>query len=193
MSLATILRRTAVALTSLFVLGGVLFALGYAFEDPGGWTAVLIAAAVLGPIVGLSLLAARSEPVALMVLVAALVVFTAWAAITLFVDIELPSVPIIALVLALPIAVLGLRRPMRAAELLLADAALPFTLVVIRFFTESSVEGPAMRDLLGTSTGAVVVPLTVLALLFLAAGFLDRPATAPRVPRVQPPAPAAHS
>ena len=70
MSLATILRRFALALTSLFVVGGLLFALGHAFEDPGGWTAGIIAAAVVVPLVGLIVLAARSAPLALIAVVA---------------------------------------------------------------------------------------------------------------------------
>ena len=170
MSLATILRRFALALTSLFVVGGLLFALGHAFEDPGGWTAGIIAAAVVVPLVGLIVLAARSAPLALKVLTAAVVGFAVWGLVTLFVDVDAPTVPVISLVLALPIAVLGQRYATRAGELLIA--------VVAR------------QDALGTSTGVVVVPLVVLALLFLAAGVAGGHGPAPEQAPVQPQTPA---
>ena len=190
MSLATILRRFALALTSLFVVGGLLFALGHAFEDPGGWTAGIIAAAVVVPLVGLIVLAARSAPLALKVLTAAVVGFAVWGLVTLFVDVDAPTVPVISLVLALPIAVLGQRYATRAGELLIAVVAVPLLLLVVRLFTERGAEGPALQDALGTSTGVVVVPLVVLALLFLAAGVARGHGPAPEQAPVQPQTPA---
>ena len=144
-SLATILRRFALALTSLFVVGGLLFALGHAFEDPGGWTAGIFAAAVVVPLVGLMVLAARSAPLALKVLTAAVVGFAVWGLVTLFVDVDAPTVPVISLVLALPIAVLGQRYATRAGELLIAVVAVPLLLLVVRLFTERGAEGPPCR------------------------------------------------
>lgn len=189
-SLATILRRFALALTSLFVVGGLLFALGHAFEDPGGWTAGIFAAAVVVPLVGLIVLAARSAPLALKVLTAAVVGFAVWGLVTLFVDVDAPTVPVISLVLALPIAVLGQRYATRAGELLIAVVAVPLLLLVVRLFTERGAEGPALQDALGTSTGVVVVPLVVLALLFLAAGVAGGHGPAPEQAPVQPQTPA---
>lgn len=189
-SLATILRRFALALTSLFVVGGLLFALGHAFEDPGGWTAGIIAAAVVVPLVGLIVLAARSAPLALKVLTAAVVGFAVWGLVTLFVDVDAPTVPVISLVLALPIAVLGQRYATRAGELLIAVVAVPLLLLVVRLFTERGAEGPALQDALGTSTGVVVVPLVALALLFLAAGVAGGHGPAPEQAPVQPQTPA---
>jgi hypothetical protein len=191
MSLATILRRVALALTSLFVVGGLLFALGYAFEDPGGWTAGIISAAVVVPLVGLTVLAARAAPLALKVLAAGVVVFAVWGLVTLFVDFDLPDIPAVALVLALPIAVVGQRYATRAGELMLGVAAVPLVLVVVRLITERGPEGPGLGALLGGSTGVVVVPLVVLAVLLLGAGAVGRTAATSDKPRVQPPTPAA--
>jgi hypothetical protein len=187
--MSTVLRRTALVLTSLFVVGGLLFALGYTFEDPGGWAAVLIAAAIVLPLVGLTVLAARAAPTAVTVLTWAVVAFAAWAVVNRFVEVDAPTIPVIALVLALPIAVVGQRNARRAGQLLLAVAAVPLLLLLVRLVTSGG-DGPGA--LLGGSTGVVVLPLVVLAALFLAAGAPGRAAPAPGRHRVPPPTPAGH-
>jgi hypothetical protein len=196
MSLATILKRVALVLTGLFALGGLLFALGYAFDDPGGWPAVLISAAVVVPLVGLTVLAARAAPLAIKVLTAAVVLFVVWGVLDRYIDIDMPTIPVIALVLALPIAVMGQRYATRAGGLLLVVAAVPLLSVVTRLVSESSPdgsEGPGLGDLLGGSSGVVILPLAVLAVLFFAAGALGRAAPAPTEPSVRPSSPAARS
>src|SRR6476469_95447 len=87
-------------------IGGLLFALGYAFEDPGGGKAVLLAAAVAAALTALTSLRRR---LALRVLAHAVVLYAVWGVIALVVDlVEAPDLPMIGLILALPIAVVGL-------------------------------------------------------------------------------------
>ena len=174
-TVSTILRRTALVLTAIFTCGGLLFALGYAFEDLGGGTAVLLAAAVAVPLAALTVLASVRRPLALRVLALAVGLYAVWGVITLFVNlVDAPDLPMIALILALPIAVVGLTYALRAGVLLVVVAAVPFLSVVSILVRTPGVEGPRLGDLLGGSTGVVVVPLLVLAGLFLLAGVLDR-------------------
>lgn len=192
MSFATVLGRVGLVLTALFALGGLAFALGYAFDDPGGWAAVLLVAAVVLPVAALTVLALRDAPLAAKVLTVAVVLFVVWGVVSRFVDIEMPTIPVVAMMLALPIAVVGQRDATRAGELLLIVAAVPLLLVIARLVRESGPEGPGLGALLGGSTGAVVVPLAGLAVLFLVAGAMGRPARASGGQPSRPSAPAAH-
>src|SRR6478735_3479281 len=169
-------------------IGGLLFALGYAFEDPGGGKAVLLAAAVAVPLAALTVLASVRRPLALRVLALAVGLYAVWGVITLFVNlVDAPDLPMIALILALPIAVVGLTYALRAGVLLVVVAAVPFLSVVSILVRTPGVEGPRPGDLLGGSTGVVVVPLLVLAGLFLLAGALDRgPEPHPGLPADEP-------
>jgi len=192
MSLATMLRRLGLILASLFAAGGILFALGYAYQDLTWWVAALITAAIVGPLALLAVLAVRAAPLATAVLTAAVVVFASWAVVNAFIDVDLPTIPVISFVLAVPIALFGQRRATRAGELLLGVAAVPLALVIVRFFTEEGPEGPGVGDLLGTSIGVVVVPLVVLAILFLASGWIGRAEPTSTSPSVPPSTPVAH-
>lgn len=168
-SFAPILRRIALVLTALFAVGGSLFALGYAWEDLPVWPALLMTLAVVVPMAGLSRLAARKPEPALKLLAALVGLFGVYAIVGVFVDFfEAPDLPVMALVLALPIAVLGLRKPLHAGLLLIALAVFPLVQVVARMLGEPGPEGPGLGALLGGSTGVVIIPLTVLGLLFLA-------------------------
>ncbi len=173
-TVSVVLRRMALVLTAVFACGGLLFALGYAFEDLGGWVAVGIAAAVVVPLAALTVLAARRRGLALKVLAVAVGLYAVWGVISIFVDLfDAPDLPVIALILALPIAVVGLTHPLRAGGLLVVVAAVPLLSVIARLVWEPGVEGPRLGDLLGGSTGVVVVPLLVFAGLLLVAGALD--------------------
>lgn len=191
MSLASILRRVALILTLLFGGGGLLFGLGYAWADLAPWQALLVTAAVVVPLGLLVVLGVRSASMAVKVLWVGVVAFALWGLVTLFVDIDLPTIPFIALILAVPIAVVGLRFATRAGELMLGVVAVPLVLVLIRLFTERGPEGPRFGDLLGGSTGVVVVPLVLLAALFLAAGAAGRGQPEAASPRVPPSTPVA--
>lgn len=171
---ARILSRIALVLTALFSALGLLFALGYAWEDPGGWPAVLITAAVVLPLGGLTWLAAGAPRAGLWALQIGIAVYTVWALLSQFVPlVEAPVIPVFALILAVPTAVLGLRESLRAGLLMLSLAVVPVVCVLIRLARESGPEGPSLGALLGTSTGVLVVPLAVLAALVLTTAALD--------------------
>lgn len=102
-------------------------------------------------------------------LVAAVAVLAAWCPLTLVLDpVNAPVAPVVATILSVPIAVLGQRRPLRAAALLLVAAVLPIVLVLVRAAQERSGVG----SVLGGSSGAVGAPLAFVAILFLVAGAL---------------------
>lgn len=201
-TLSLVLRRTALVLTALVAAGGLLFALGYAFEDPGGLVAVLLALAVALPLAALTLLAVSRRRLAGVVLVVAVVLYAVWGLVSVFVDlVQAPDLPVVALVLAVPVAVLGLTYPLRAGGLMLGLAAVPFLSVVARLAREAGLaesglgergpEGPGLRELLGGSTGVVVVPLVVLAALLLLAAALGRRGPDTTTRRTQPDPPRA--
>ena len=86
--------------------------------------------------------------------------------------------------------------PSTSQAYLLVVAAVPLLSVVTRLVSESSPdgsEGPGLGALLGGSTGVVILPLALLAVLFFAAGALGRAAPAPTEPPVRPSTPAARS
>ncbi len=186
---STVLRRVGLVLAALLSIGGVLFGLGYAFADLPLAQALLITAAIVVPLVGLTVLAWRRPEVAPRVLLVGVGLFAVWAVIGMFVDIiEGPDVSLIALVLALPLAVMGQQRPTWSGALLVALAAFPFLQLLVRMLGETAEDGPPLGALLGGSTGIVVVPLAVIGLIFLLAGGLGRETPAGRDTPVLPPA-----
>jgi hypothetical protein len=184
-----VLRTVALVLAWLFSVGGLMFALGYAWDDPGGWAALALTLAAVVPLSGLTVLAVREPALAFTVLAVGVGLVAAWAVLSLFVDlVDAPVVPVVTLVLVAPLAVVGQTFAQRAGALMLALAAVPFGLVLVRLVQESGAEGPGVRDLLGGSTGVVVLPLLVLALLLLVAGSQGRAGVAPdEQPTEQPP------
>lgn len=171
-NLARVLRIVGLVLTSLFAAFGILFAAGYAFEDPGGWQGVALFACMVVPLAVLTWLA-RSHPAAGLrwVLVGA-VLLLAWAVLELFVDlVDAPVLPMATLVLSVPAAVLGLRNARRGGELLLLIVAAPVVSVLARVLGER--EGPPLGAALGGSTGVVVLPLLLFAGIFLVAAAVE--------------------
>ncbi|MEW1954351.1 hypothetical protein [Terrabacter sp. NPDC080008] len=186
-TLSLVLRRATLVLTTIFAVGGLLFALGYAFDDPGGWAAVLMALGVVVPTAALTLLAVFRRRLAGRVLAVAVALFAAWGVVNFVVDlVEAPDVPVLTLMLALPLAVVGLTYPLRAGGLLLAVAAVPFLSVLVRLLREPGAEGPGLGALLGGSSGAVVAPLVGLAALLLLAAAVDRREPGAGTRRTQP-------
>jgi hypothetical protein len=175
-NLAHVLRIAGVVLTSLFAGLGILFAAGYAFEDPGGWQAVAVLASMVVPLAALTW-GARKHPAAALrwVLVGVGLLF-AYVVAEVFVDLlDAPVLPLAALVLSVPAAVLGLRNARRGGELLLLIAASPALAMVLRLVASRGPEGegPSLGDALGWSTGIVVLPLLCFSALFLLAAALD--------------------
>ena len=170
---ARALRVVGVVLTSLFAVFGILFAAGYAFEDPGGWKGVAIFASMVVPLVVLTWAARKHPDTALRWVLAGVALLLAYAVAGLFVELlDLPVVPLASLVLSVPAAVLGLRNARRGGELLLLVVAGPVLSVLVDVLGRSG-EGPPLGAALGGSTGVVVVPLLVFAGVFLLASVID--------------------
>ena len=175
---AKFIRRLALTVTALFAGFGILFASGYIFEDPGGWAAALIFAAMVVPLVGLTVAAVRKPEPTLQVVTAGVALVIVYGVIGLFVDlIEGPDLPLVALVLSVPIAVIGQRQAKRAGELLLVLAAVPFALLLIQRVVRE--DGAPLDAALGGSSGVIVIPLAVFGALFLLAWAIERSAPAP--------------
>lgn len=171
--IGTVLRRVAVGATIFFAVLGLMFGDGYAIEDPGGWAAAGIIALQLVVIISLSVLAVSRPALATTFLLVGALVLVAYG-VTDAVNrpIDAPVLPMAALVLAIPIAVLGLEMPNRAAGLLALVAASALVEVMGAGFRNLA-EGEGFRLMLGGSSGVVVLPLLVLAGLFLLAASLE--------------------
>jgi hypothetical protein len=174
-NLAHVLRITGVVLTSLFAGLGILFAAGYAFEDPGGWQGVALFALTVVPLGVLTWAARRHPAVALRWVLAGIVLLFALPLVQRLVDLDMPLLPQAALVLSVPAAVLGLRDARRGGELLLLIAASPALAMVLRMVESRGPEGegPSLGAALGWSTGIVVLPLLLFAGIFLLAAALE--------------------
>lgn len=171
-NLARVLRIVGLVLTSLFATFGILFAAGYAFEDPGGWQGVALFACMVVPLAALTWLARRHPAAGLRWVMVGAVLLLAWAVLEVFVDVvDAPVLPMATLVLSVPAAVLGLRNARRGGELLLLIAAAPVVSVLARVLGER--EGPPLGAALGGSTGVVVLPLLLFAGIFLVAAAVE--------------------
>jgi hypothetical protein len=176
-----------VALTVLFGL----FAAGYAFEDPGGWQAWGWVAAVTAPMLLLTFVAYRWPSAATWLLggLAALVLVLAVLDSTGEAGREViralgPVAGVTMLTFGLPMATLGLRRPL-AGGLLLTGTALASYLPYVPFVLR---EGISLGASLTWSSTVLVVPFLVIGLLLLVAAFVQRRGThAPPAPTAPQP------
>lgn len=172
------LQRSGFVLMAAFTVLAAVWIAGEAFADPGGWQAVGLTAAWVVPLVVLSIVAwrpSRGATAVLGVLTGALIVLNVWVAVDpdpwrAFENGHGPVRAIASFAVAAPIAVLGRRRPLPAAVLLLALAVLPMLLAAT-----SGVAG------LG-SLSVVSVPPFVTGVLYLAAVLVRRSPAEPRVP-----------
>ena len=173
-TLAAVLRRAACALTVLFSVLGLTFASGYIVEDPGGGVAVALIAAMVLPSAWLTVVAVRSPRRVVTLISIGVALLAGYALISLAVHLlEGPVVPLAALVLAVPIAVMGLCQPRAAGRLLLLLAAVPLLSIVTNLLIRGANGPHGPGAALGGSTGVVVVPLVMLAVMFLLAARLD--------------------
>jgi hypothetical protein len=134
-----VIRYVGFGWAVLFTLTAGLFTAGYALDDPGGWRGVTLVAAWLVPLGVLTVIAAEwprkgGRVLTAAVAIAVLLEVSALIAGTGRADLEEGSGPlraVSAFALATPLAVLGLRRPVAAARLLLilgiATVVLSFT------------------------------------------------------------------
>ena len=136
---ATALQRTGAAVMAVFtVLAGVFIA-GYALQDPGGNTGLLITAAWLLPMLILSVAAwfwpAPTAPL-LLALTASFIAACVWlafdpAALRAFISENGPVIAVSVVALSFPAAVLGLKRTALAGWMLVALGALPLLITFI--------------------------------------------------------------
>jgi hypothetical protein len=136
---ATALQRAGAAVMAVFtVLAGVFIA-GYALQDPGGNTGLLITAAWVLPMLILAVAAwfwpAPTAPL-LLALTASFIAACVWlafdpAALREFISENGPVIAVSVVALSFPAAVLGLKRAALAGWMLVALGALPLLITVI--------------------------------------------------------------
>lgn len=165
----------------VWVVGfGALATVWYIAEvirDPGGVAGGLLSAAVVVAIVLLSLIVLRLPDLAGRILDVAVLVVVALAVLGAFTSVTTgwgPGTAVVAFVVGVPIAFLGLHEPGHAGILLLVAGAAPLLERIGRSLTEG--EGPALHGI-GGSAGAVGLPLILGGLLFLLAGRAHHRAT----------------
>jgi hypothetical protein len=168
-----VVRGLAVGIVAAFGLLGALFVAGETFSDPGGWAAVGLVAAWGVPMLALVLLVLRRPELAARVLPWALLV----ASVSLLVDAAGayprdtgPVGTISMFAVAVPCGLLGLRRAFEAGLLVLGAAVVQLGASVV----ERGRTGASLREVLGGSTGALVVPFLVCAALLLLTALLER-------------------
>jgi hypothetical protein len=136
---ATALQRAGAAVMAVFTLLASVFIAGYALQDPGGNTGLLITAAWLLPMLILAVAAwfwpAPTAPL-LLALTASFIAACVWlafdpAALREFISENGPVIAVSVVALSFPAAVLGLKRAALAGWMLVALGALPLLITVI--------------------------------------------------------------
>jgi hypothetical protein len=167
LTMSNLLRAGAFVLTAAFAVPLVVFTLAQLVEDVGaGWGSVVVTLVLVGVAV-LSYLAAVSPSTTARWLGMGVAVLAAYVvAHSLFPgDATRSVVPIAVTVLALPMAVLGLRRSREAGTLLLADGLIP--LLGLALVSARNAE-PSGADL-ASSSEYLGIPVFVGGALFLLA------------------------
>lgn len=192
---AKVLRYTAFGLMVLFGLLGGLFVAGYAFEDPGGWTAILMTAGWALPMLALIVYALVRKQAAGPVFVAVTALVGLGSVVdSLFTVVPrddwgpVPAVTVFSLGVAL--AFLGLYLTRLAGVLMVALALVQLLATALVHLVHGDLlsgEGPGIMALLGGSSGVVVLPLLVIGALFLMSDSLTRePRKRAHRPHVRP-------
>lgn len=136
---ATALQRAGAAVMAFFTVLGGIFIAGYALQDPGGNTGLLITAAWVLPMLILAVAAwfwpAPTAPL-LLALTASFIAACVWlafdpAALRAFISENGPVIAVSVIALSFPAAVLGLKRTALAGWMLVALGALPLLITVI--------------------------------------------------------------
>lgn len=192
---AKVLKYTAFTLMVLFGLPGGLFVAGYAFEDPGGWTAILMTAGWVLPMLALIAYALVRKEAAGSVFVAV----TGFVALGTVVDSLVTFVPrddwgpvlaVTVFSLGVSLAFLGLYRARLAGILLVVLALVQLAATALVHLVHGELladEGPGLMVLLGGSSGVVVLPLLLIGVLFLMSDSLGHePRQRARRPHVRP-------
>lgn len=170
-----VLSAVALVVLLLMALAGALFAAGYAFSDLPLWLPVLESVIWLAIAIGLTFVVLRLPEVAVQVMLAVtgvmVLLIVLDGTVGIFRRDELgPVVTVLLLAVLVPLAFLGLRRPVLAGLMLLVLAVVQFLsagLIRGRF-----ADGAPLGAVLGGSSGVVVLPTLLAAVLFLLAGWL---------------------
>lgn len=170
-----VLSAVALVVLLLMALAGALFAAGYAFSDLPLWLPVLQSAVWLAVAIGLTFVVLRLPEVAVQVMLVVtgvmVLLIVLDGTVGIFRRDELgPVGTVFLLAVLVPLAFLGLRRPVLAGLMLLVLAFVQFLsagLIRGRF-----ADGAPLGALLGSSSGVVVLPMLLAAVLFLIAGYL---------------------
>lgn len=168
-----VVRVLAVGTVAVLGLFGTLFVAGETLADPGGWQGLALVAAWLVPMTALVLLVLVRTELAGRVLPWALLI----ASVLLLVDAAGAYGPragpvgtITMFAVAVPSGLLGLRHALRAGTLVLAAGGVQ----LVGTLVERGRAGSPLREALGGSTGALVVPLLVCAAFLLLTAVLER-------------------
>jgi hypothetical protein len=168
--MSNLLRLAAFLLTALLVIPLVVFSVAQLVEDVGGWWGgvVLLVAVVLAAV--LSYLAAVRPASTTRWLASGVVVLAVYVVAESFIsgDPLGSAVPTGMTVLAVPLAVLGLRRTREAGALLLADSLIPLLSLLV--LSGLSVDRTGAH--LASSSEFVGIPVFVGGVFFLLAWFI---------------------
>ena len=178
--MAVFLRRGAFTLMTVFAVFAIPFTVGEIIDNPGGWAAVVLVALILVPLTLLVIEALHRPDRALRLLTWAVGLLGAYAVVEAVVPPPHigPVVAVGAVVLGVPLSVLGLRHAREAGVLLVIDGVVPFVGVVATGLRHLGENGGLH---LGGSAAAAGMPLVIVGLLYVgawAAG-LRHPAPAP--------------
>lgn len=188
---ALALRRAGLGWMAVFALFFGAFIIGYTVDDPGGWTALLLVASWVAPLVALSWVAWSRPQWALPVLgvlLAAAVGYSAWTAFgwkafRTFQNLQGPLDAIALFVVSFALAVLGWRRPLPAAVLLLVATVLPMVFNILG-------SGAPLSAAFGGSLSAATAPGAVTGMLYLLSVIFERQSVAHPAPPNAAPTPA---
>lgn len=171
-----ITKFIAFGLMMLFAVVAVPFVIGEIVLDPGGWAAAGLLAAFIVPLLALSAIAAIWPAVAVRVLEIVVGLFAVYSisnAFAEFVPRDVgPSVAIAAIAISIPLAVLGLNRPIAAGLMLLATGVVTMAELFITAATHADGGGGGIGFALGGSSGSAALPALMIGTLFLVAGVL---------------------
>jgi hypothetical protein len=178
--MSAFLRRGAFTLMTVFAVFAIPFTVGEIIDDPGGWAAVVLVALILVPLTLLVIEALHRPARALRLLTWAVGLLGAYAVVEAVLPPPHigPVVAVGAVVLGVPLSVLGLRHAREAGVLLVLDGLVPLVGVVatgLRYLGENG----GLH--VGGSSAAAGMPLVIVGLLYIgawAAG-LRHPAPAP--------------
>jgi hypothetical protein len=176
--MSVFLRRGAFTLMVVFAVFAIPFAVGEIIDDPGGWAAVVLVSLIVVPLAVLVAEALHRPARALRLLGAAVGLLGAYAVVEAILVAHVgPVVAVGAVVLGVPLSVVGLHHAREAGVLLVLDGLLPFVSVVAAGLRHLGDNGGLY---LSGSSAAAGMPLVIVGMIYLCAwvAALNHPAPA---------------